>query len=108
MPEAAHSAAAAGAGSETAAICHVPSDKMGRIVTPFGNMQRLGAASQTTLSVPATLHASLMARLDRLGPPAKEIAQIAAVLGREFAYELMEPVAQRPTTELQAALGQLT
>jgi predicted ATPase len=37
------------------------------------------------LSVPATLHASLMARLDRLGPTAKEIAQIGAVLGREFA-----------------------
>jgi predicted ATPase len=35
--------------------------------------------------VPATLHASLMARLDRLGPTAKEIAQIGAVLGREFA-----------------------
>jgi predicted ATPase len=37
----------------------------------------------------------------------KEIAQIGAVLGREFAYELIEPVAQRPENELQAALGQL-
>ena len=44
----------------------------------------LATTSQTTLSVPATLHASLMARLDRLGPAAKEIAQIGAVLGREF------------------------
>ena len=58
-------------------------------------------------AVPATLHASLMARLDRLGPAAKEIAQIGAVLGREFAYELIEPVAQRPERELQAALNQL-
>ena len=59
-------------------------------------------------AVPATLHASLMARLDRLGPVAKEVAQIGAVLGREFAYELIEPVAQRDERELQAALGQLS
>ena len=72
---------------------------------------RVAAVLATTpvaaLSVPATLHASLMARLDRLGPAPKEIAQIGAVLGREFAYELIEPVAQRPEKELQAALGQL-
>jgi predicted ATPase len=67
----------------------------------------LKAASLAALSVPATLHASLMARLDRLGTAAKEIAQIGAVLGREFAYELIEPVAQRPEKELQAALDQL-
>ena len=46
-------------------------------------------------AVPATLHASLTARLDRLGPAAKEIAQIGAVLGRDFAYELIQPVAKR-------------
>ena len=68
----------------------------------------LGAASLAALSVPATLHASLMARLDRLGPASKEVAQIGAVLGREFAYELIEPVAQRDEGELQAALGQLS
>ena len=68
----------------------------------------LATASLAAQSVPATLHASLMARLDRLGPAAKEIAQIGAVLGREFAYELIEPVAQRPGRELQAALGQLS
>jgi class 3 adenylate cyclase/predicted ATPase len=68
----------------------------------------LATASQTALSVPATLHASLMARLDRLGPSAKEIAQIGAVLGREFGYELIEPVAQRPARELQTALEQLS
>src|SRR5947209_5129188 len=67
----------------------------------------LGAASHAARSVPATLHASLMARLDRLGPAPKETAQIGAVLGREFSYELIEPVAQRPEWELQAALGQL-
>ena len=67
----------------------------------------LATTSLTALSVPATLHASLMARLDRLGPVVKEIAQVGAVLGREFAYELIEPVAQRHANELQAALGQL-
>src|SRR5712692_1428275 len=65
----------------------------------------LGTASLAALSVPATLHASLMARLDRLGPAAKEIAQIGAVLGREFTYELMDHVAARP--DLDVALGQL-
>jgi class 3 adenylate cyclase/predicted ATPase len=67
----------------------------------------MATTSHAALSVPATLHASLMARLDRLGPAAKEIAQIGAVLGRGFAYELIEPVAQRPERELQAALGHL-
>jgi class 3 adenylate cyclase/tetratricopeptide (TPR) repeat protein len=68
----------------------------------------LEAASHAAHSVPATLHASLMARLDRLGPAPKETAQIGAVLGREFSYELIEPVAQRPDSELQTALRQLS
>jgi class 3 adenylate cyclase/tetratricopeptide (TPR) repeat protein len=68
----------------------------------------LGAASLAAHSVPATLHASLMARLDRLGPVPKETAQIGAVLGREFSYELIEPVAHRSERELRAALGQLS
>jgi len=68
----------------------------------------LGAASHAVQSVPSTLHASLMARLDRLGPAPKETAQIGAVLGREFSYELIEPVTQRPERELQASLRQLT
>jgi class 3 adenylate cyclase/predicted negative regulator of RcsB-dependent stress response/DNA polymerase III delta prime subunit len=67
----------------------------------------LATTSLAAQSVPATLHASLIARLDRIGPTAKEIAQIGAVLGREFSYELIEPVAQRPEKELQAALDQL-
>ena len=68
----------------------------------------LGTTALAAQSVPATLHASLMARLDRLGRAAREIAQIGAVLGREFAYELIEPVAQHPEKELQAALDQLS
>ena len=57
-------------------------------------------------AVPPTLHASLIARLDRLGNAAKEVAQIGAVLGREFSYELIHRVARRP--DLDAALGRLT
>src|SRR5690348_4683765 len=49
-----------------------------------------------------------MARLDRLGPAAKEVAQIGAVIGREFSYDLIEPVAQRPQPDLEAALDRLT
>jgi class 3 adenylate cyclase/tetratricopeptide (TPR) repeat protein len=56
--------------------------------------------------IPATLHDSLMARLDRLGA-AKEVAQVGAVLGREFSYELLHAVHRVPEPQLQAALGEL-
>ena len=59
------------------------------------------------LAVPASLHASLMARLDRLGP-AKKIAQIGAAIGREFPYELLEVVARGHEAELRAALDRLS
>ena len=66
-----------------------------------------GAAESTvatipspSLGVPASLHASLMARLDRLGP-AKEVAQIGAVIGREFSHALLQAVVRKPETELQ-------
>ena len=49
----------------------------------------LSIVPHPALSVPATLHASLMARLDRLGPAAKEVAQTGAAIGREFGYELL-------------------
>src|SRR5262249_34428836 len=44
----------------------------------------LSASPVSTLAVPPTLHASLTARLDRIGGAAREIAQIGAVIGREF------------------------
>jgi len=66
----------------------------------------LAASPLPELAIPATLHASLISRLDRLGPSAKEVAQIGAVLGREFGYDLIERVA--PAAELQAGLGRLT
>jgi predicted ATPase len=47
-------------------------------------------------------------RLERLGMAPKEVAQVGAVLGREFAYELIKLVALRDGRELQAALSQLS
>jgi predicted ATPase len=61
----------------------------------------------SALAVPATLHASLMARLDRLGS-AKDVAQVGAVIGREFYYALLAAVARKPEAELQSALNRLT
>ena len=56
--------------------------------------------------VPATLHGSLMARLDRVGP-AKEIAQIGAALGRKFSHSLLAAVVRKPEVELATALDRL-
>ena len=58
------------------------------------------------LAIPASLHDSLMARLDRT-PEVKEIAQIAACIGREFDHALLAAVADRPPVELAAALDKL-
>jgi class 3 adenylate cyclase len=67
----------------------------------------LSTIPSASLGVPATLHASLMARLDRLGPTAKEIAMVGAAIGREFPYELLAAVAQRAETDLRHGLGRL-
>ena len=60
----------------------------------------------SALAIPATLHDSLMARLDRLGP-AKQVAQLGATLGREFAYEVLQAVAPLEEATLQQGLAQL-
>jgi predicted ATPase len=57
------------------------------------------------VTVPASLHASLMARLDRLGS-AKEAAQIGAAIGRQFSHELISAVATTPRQQLDDALAQ--
>jgi class 3 adenylate cyclase/predicted ATPase len=59
------------------------------------------------LGVPATLQASLMARLDRLGPAAKRVAQIGAAIGREFSYELAAAVGEFAEAGFQEALQRL-
>jgi class 3 adenylate cyclase/predicted ATPase len=58
------------------------------------------------LAIPATLQDSLMARLDRLAP-VKEVAQTAAVIGREFSHDLLAAVSPLSQTNLGAALDQL-
>jgi class 3 adenylate cyclase/predicted ATPase len=58
------------------------------------------------LAIPATLHDSLMARLDRLAP-VREVAQIGAAIGREFSYRLLSAVAQQPDDRLKEALDRL-
>jgi class 3 adenylate cyclase/predicted ATPase len=69
--------------------------------------QRTAAAVPSpVLAVPASLQASLMARLDRLGP-AKEVAQIGAALGREFSRALLAAVVRKPEAELESALDRL-
>jgi predicted ATPase len=72
-----------------------------------GEARRTGAAIPAPApAVPATLQASLMARLDRLGP-AKEIAQIGAAIGREFSHSVLASVARKPEADLASALDRL-
>jgi class 3 adenylate cyclase/tetratricopeptide (TPR) repeat protein len=59
------------------------------------------------LAIPTSLHASLLARLDRLAPSAREVAQIGAVLGRQFSHELIGAVAHMPRHILDEALVEL-
>ena len=58
------------------------------------------------LAIPSSLHDSLMARLDRLSP-VKEVAQIGAVIGREFSHELIAAVSPLPEDNLDEALDRL-
>ncbi|MDQ2802729.1 MAG: hypothetical protein M3Y41_08605, partial [Pseudomonadota bacterium] len=67
----------------------------------------LTPAPSPKVAVPATIYASLMSRLDRLGPGAKHVAQIGAVIGREFSDEMVRLVAGWRNEDVEAALGQL-
>ena len=72
-----------------------------------GDAQQTAAAVPSPfVAVPASLHASLLARLDRLGP-AKELAQIGAVIGREFSHALLAAVLRKPDDELQPVVERL-
>jgi predicted ATPase len=53
------------------------------------------------------LHASLLGRLDRLGPPAKNVAQVGAAIGRDFSYELLAAAAPLAEPDLREALRRL-
>jgi class 3 adenylate cyclase/tetratricopeptide (TPR) repeat protein len=75
---------------------------------PEATTRLISTVARPVHAVPATLHASLMARLDRLGPTVKEAAQIGAAIGREFSHELIDAVAAWHTGQgLPAALERL-
>jgi predicted ATPase/class 3 adenylate cyclase len=73
----------------------------------FDGLEAADTLSRTPArTIPATLHASLMGRLDRLGQ-AKELAQIGAAIGREFPYDLLAAVASLSEPALRAGVNQL-
>lgn len=76
----------------------------GMVVDVGGRFEYAGTVDRIT--VPSTLRDSLMARLDRL-IPVKEIAQIGAVVGREFSYELVAAISPMPEPRLTDALDRL-
>jgi len=63
-------------------------------------------AALPQFAIPTSLHASLLARLDRLAS-ARHVAQIGAAIGREFSYELLRVVSRLPEDDLQIALGRI-
>ncbi|HKD74167.1 MAG TPA: hypothetical protein VKB76_01680, partial [Ktedonobacterales bacterium] len=75
------------------------------IVTEAGDHYAV-AGPMARLAIPTSLHASLLARLDRLAP-VRELAQIGAALGRSFSYELISAVAGMLPHKLDDALDQL-
>ena len=68
------------------------------------NQSSMQESSQ--LSIPETLRDSLMSRIDQLGS-AKAVAQIAAVIGREFTYELLQAISTQTDQQLQSQLSRL-
>jgi class 3 adenylate cyclase len=75
------------------------------IVTDAGDQYTM-AGPVAPLAIPISLHASLLARLDRLAPT-REVAQIGAALGRSFSHELISAVAQMPQKQVDDGLAQL-
>ena len=83
-------------------------EELTKAVLEAGAAGTIAATPPAAMAVPATLHASLLARLDRLGPTAREVAQVGAVIGREFSHELLADVAGLDAPGLASALDQLT
>jgi predicted ATPase len=86
-------------------------EELTRMLLESGQLQQTGQGFELTasfdqLAIPLTLQDSLMARLDRLGP-GKEIAQWAAVLGREFSHELLAAAVPFAEAALQQGLEAL-
>ena len=98
-------AAAHGLSPETVAAIIAKTDGVPLFVEEL-TKSVIESAGEDGAAVPATLKDSLMARLDRLGE-AREVAQIAAVIGRQFAFPLLDALAPRGGAELEAALTKL-
>jgi predicted ATPase/class 3 adenylate cyclase len=86
-------------------------EELTKMVLESGQLDDRGACfelrgSLPALAIPSTLQDSLMARLDRLGP-SKEVAQLGATLGREFAYELLAALSPLGQESLDQALTEL-
>jgi class 3 adenylate cyclase/tetratricopeptide (TPR) repeat protein len=64
-------------------------------------------AGPVHVAIPGTLHQSLMSRLDRV-PDARQLAQMAAALGRDFSFRLLAAVTRYEDKALRANLAQLT
>jgi predicted ATPase len=84
-------------------------EELTKAILEAGNqgIAALTAIPHPEVAIPATLHASLLARLDRLGSTAKDVAQKGSVIGREFSRDLIARIADRPDPELQQALDRL-
>jgi class 3 adenylate cyclase/tetratricopeptide (TPR) repeat protein len=86
-------------------------EELTKTVLESGLLREAGECYELTgslspLAIPSTLQDSLLARLDRLAP-IKEVAQIGAVIGREFSYELLTATAEMDEAKLRTALGEL-
>jgi tetratricopeptide (TPR) repeat protein len=86
-------------------------EELTKAVVESGMLTDLGdrytaASPIPALSIPASLQASLLARLDRLAP-VREVAQIGAALGRQFSHELIAAAAAMPPPQLDDALAQV-
>src|SRR6185295_19206857 len=81
-------------------------EELTQTVIEAGNDQPGKIGGPASIDVPMTLHASLMARLERFSD-AKAVMQIGAAIGREFSYDLLKSIAEKPEWELRAALDQL-
>jgi class 3 adenylate cyclase len=87
-------------------------EELTKSILEVGGLRAVGdryeyVESGQSITIPATLRDSLMARLDRFAP-VKEIAQIGAAIGRQFSYELVQAVSPKAKNELDIALQQLT
>jgi class 3 adenylate cyclase/predicted ATPase len=86
-------------------------EELTRMILESGKLRELSdryesIGSLPSLTIPSTIYESLMARLDRLGT-AKEVAQLAATIGKEFSYELLHIVSPLDEAKLTGALNKL-